>query len=94
MSDVSPSEFGKTPVVEVRICRDGNEVAPRFCESADAATDLVGQWEDLGATRIEVDDLSARHGMGHLLEPEREVDFGRADANPHDVVLRPEEPGR
>jgi hypothetical protein len=74
MSDVSPSEFGETPVVEVRICRDGNEVAPRFCESVDAAADLVGQWEDLGATRIE-------------------VDVGRADAYPHDVILRPEEYG-
>jgi hypothetical protein len=94
VSDVSPSEFGEAPVVEVRICRDGNEVAPRFCESVDAAADLVGQWEDLGATRIEVDDLSACHWMGHLLEPELEVDVGRADAYPHDVVLRPEEPGR
>lgn len=74
MSDVSPSELGETPVVELRICRDRSEVASRFCESVDAAGDLVGRCKDLGATRIE-------------------VDVGRANACPHDVILRPEEYG-
>lgn len=46
MSDVSPSGFGETPAVEVRICRGGNEVD---VERANAyPRDVILRPEDYG----------------------------------------------
>jgi hypothetical protein len=63
----------------VRIYRDGAIAHRQVCESADEAAALVQQWAEFGISRVDVDDLSAHHRTGQVLEPELEVDLPDTD---------------
>lgn len=70
MSQAFDEGWGEAPTVEVRIFRDGELVHRQLCESVDEAAEVVDQWSEQEEITFEVDDLSARHRQGEILEPE------------------------
>jgi hypothetical protein len=63
----------ETPTVEVRVLRDGELVHQELCETADDAALVVEHWSEMEGVECEVDDLSAHHRAGDVLEPEPAV---------------------
>jgi hypothetical protein len=68
-----------TPTVEVRVLRDGELIHRELCESAEEASSVVAQWAEMEGVRCEVDDLSAHHHAGEILEPEPDNSPGDGD---------------
>lgn len=60
----------QTPMIEVRVFRNGELIHRELCESEEQASDLIEAWGELSGTTFEVDDLSVHHGGGEILEPE------------------------
>lgn len=58
------------PCIEVRVFVDGRMVHRQRCESDSEAESVVEQWSEVGGSEFEVDDLSAQHRAGEILEPE------------------------
>lgn len=82
-TDVSTTELGASPTVEVRVYRWGRLVHRQLCETVDDAGAVVEFWSELEGVECEVDDLSASHGPGDILEPSAEPvpdeDYPRVD---------------
>ncbi len=72
MPEISPEYGGETPSVEVRVYRDGRLIERELCEDSERVTDLLDAWAEVDGVECEVDDLSARHRPGDVLEPESE----------------------
>lgn len=68
--DVTPGDLGGTPVVEVRVYREGALLVSLLCESAEEAADAVEAWSELEGVEVEVDDFSQHHRPGDIAEPE------------------------
>lgn len=75
-------EREERPSVEVRVFRYGELVHQVRCESAEEAASVVEHWSELDGIECEVEDLSAHHRRGDVLEPEpatpEEDEYGRA----------------
>lgn len=56
--------------VEVRVFQHGHLVHLERCESEEEARNVVARWTEIDGTECEVDDLSVRHQLGEILEPE------------------------
>jgi hypothetical protein len=69
MSELTPSEFGDSPTVEVIVFRHGDEIHRELCESAEQAAVIVDQWSEQDGVECQVDDLSVHHGPDEILEP-------------------------
>ena len=70
MSDVLPDEKEERLCIEVRVCVDGLLVHEERCESEEEASSIVERFSELEGSEFEVEDLSARHREGEILEPE------------------------
>jgi hypothetical protein len=87
MPDVSPEYGTETPNVEVRVYRHGRLVAKELCEDGDRVADVLDAWAEVDGVECEVDDLSARHHAGDILEPESdEIDVEAG--YPHETPRR------
>jgi len=62
----------ETPALRVDVYERGRLTAQIPCESADEATDVVAQWDDVEDVECELVDLSIRHGSLDVLAPEPE----------------------
>lgn len=69
MSDSWPGEDAG-PSIEVRVFVDGRMIHRERCESDEEAESVVAQWSEVEGSEFEVDDLSAHHHAGEILEPE------------------------
>ncbi len=66
---------GHAPVNVVVVgWRDGDVAERVVCESEEEATALAERWAELDFSRIEIQDLSARHQPGDILEPDLEIE--------------------
>ena len=73
--------------VEVRLWRDGDIAVRETCEDLDDAVAFVQRWADTSGTTaaeplitaVDIDDLTAHHHVGQVLEPELEVEAGDLD---------------
>ena len=74
-----PRQPGDAASVEVRLYRGDDLVHRQLFENAEEADSVVEQWSERGITRVDIDDLSAQHEPGEILEPERFVDVVDAD---------------
>jgi hypothetical protein len=59
MTDVHPEDPTGTPITEVVVYRDGNEIHRQFAETAGEAAAIVAHWEEERGVECEVIDLSA-----------------------------------
>jgi hypothetical protein len=67
-------ERDEAPTIQVRVFREGKMVHEELCESEEEAALVVDTWSELGGdVECEVDDLSVRHQLGDILEPEPAV---------------------
>ena len=73
MSESTFEERDEAPTIEVRVFRHGKLVHRELCESEEQAAVVVDGWSDLDDVECEVDDLSVRHRLGDVLEPEPAV---------------------
>ena len=60
----------ETPSVEVRVFRYGELIHRELCTSEDQASSVADAWSELEGVECLVDDLSAGHKAGDILEPE------------------------
>ncbi len=63
-------ERDEAPTIEVRVFRRGQLVHQELCESEAEAAVVVDAWAELDGVECEVDDLSVRHRLGDVAEPE------------------------
>lgn len=78
-------ERDETPTIEVRVFRHGELVHRQLCESEEEAADVARAWTELDDTECEVEDLSARHQRGDVLEPEPPVPSGEGYAEEAEI---------
>ena len=67
--------WGESPTVEVAVYRHGELVRRVLCDDADAAADVVREWEEFDGVECLVDDLSVKHAAGDILEPDVDEPF-------------------
>jgi hypothetical protein len=83
--DLEGVEFGgEVPTVEVVVYRDGAEIHRELCETVEAAAAVVEQWSELEGVECVVEDISARHQPGEILEPEVDT-IDSESAYPHET---------
>lgn len=56
--------------VEVRVYKQGRLIDSTVCESEADASALIVHWSDVDDVEFEVDDLSAHHRAGDIVDPE------------------------
>lgn len=92
MVDRDPfEERDETPTIEVRVFRHGELVHRQLCESEEEAGDVVAAWTERDDVECEVEDMSARHQLGDVLEPEPPAPAGEGYAEEAEVELEQSE---
>jgi hypothetical protein len=85
MQEFTPGSADATPTIEVVVYQRGEEIHRELCESEEAASGVVDQWNELDGVECAVDDLSVRHTPTDILDP--------APDEPLEDEYRVEEPG-
>jgi len=62
----------ESPALRVDVYEHGRLAAQIPCESAEEATDVVAQWDDVEGVECELVDLAVRHDSFDVLAPEPE----------------------
>jgi hypothetical protein len=62
----------ETPALRVDVYEQGRLAAQIACESADEATDVVAQWDDVEGVECVLVDLAVHHDSFDVLAPEPE----------------------
>jgi hypothetical protein len=70
---------GPAPTVQVLVYRDGALIHRELCESAEAASDTVDEWEEEEGVECVVEDLGVTHVAGQILEPEPDITLADED---------------
>lgn len=69
MHDLIPGSADDTPTIEVVVFQRGAEIHRELCESEQAASDVVDQWNELDGVECTVDDLAVHHVPTDILDP-------------------------